>query len=370
MDAVVQLIRNGLCCIKDLELLRTTGLWDSTYVMQYYDFPEPMNKTTPLEVMIGLCQFYVVVTASRSGFNMMLSSYGKYKRIERLLSTRTSAKNAPDRIVNASLIKEGHFALRSLFIGALLCFIGVSFFWLFANSFHVTETDWIGGVQGLIHALSVSEVCLLPLLWFMWKDGREQLNKAQRMKHLAKEMKDSGKVTADDVDLSSLEALTGWLPFWDAGVGPFEPAPKNEDKLMSKETASIQRALDDILGSDKKDDKDEKARKAKLRDTAEQLLEKARITRLEGYREFLYLVLNAIAFYGYLVAIIVFYYDNEETQPYWIRQYALANFTNEDADWHGNFIGDFMWTIEPMVILGSPRFLKPRTSTEKKIKSE
>ena len=27
---------------------------------------------------------------------------------------------------------------------------------------------------------------------------------------------------------------------------------------------------------------------------------------------------------------------------------------NEDADWHGNFFGDVMWTVEPIVILSSP----------------
>jgi hypothetical protein len=34
------------------------------------------------------------------------------------------------------------------------------------------------------------------------------------------------------------------------------------------------------------------------------------------------------------------------------------------ADWRGNFAGDFMWTVEPIIILASPfliSWVKPKT---------
>jgi hypothetical protein len=56
LDSIVQLIRNFLCCIKDWQLFSDTWLYDPKVTQQYYDFPEPLNKTTPLEAMISVVQ--------------------------------------------------------------------------------------------------------------------------------------------------------------------------------------------------------------------------------------------------------------------------------------------------------------------------
>jgi hypothetical protein len=69
------------------------------------------------------------------------------------------------------------------------------------------------------------------------------------------------------------------------------------------------------------------------------------------------------------MAPLTFYYDVEEVQPYHIQSMKLF-YGNVDADWTGNFSGDFCWTVEPLVIWLSPVFIswmKPRT---KKLKSE
>jgi hypothetical protein len=72
--------------------------------------------------------------------------------------------------------------------------------------------------------------------------------------------------------------------------------------------------------------------------------------RMEGYREYLYFVLNFIAFYGYMLGVLTYYFDNEKDQHYIVQQLKLG-YTNMEADWGGNFAGDLMWTIEPIVIL-------------------
>ena len=91
--------------------------------------------------------------------------------------------------------------------------------------------------------------------------------------------------------------------------------------------------------------------------------------RFEGYREYLYFILNFIAFYGYLMGIIV-YYVEEENEPSGIRSLKFGA-SHEIADWTGNFAGDFMWTLEPMIILSSPFFLNRMTKyRETKIKSD
>ena len=54
MDAIVQFIRNALCCIKDLQLFEEYGIHDAKLSLQLIggDIPEPFHKTTPIEYLI------------------------------------------------------------------------------------------------------------------------------------------------------------------------------------------------------------------------------------------------------------------------------------------------------------------------------
>jgi hypothetical protein len=371
MDAIVQLLRNAMCCVKDLKLLQTTLLWDPNYTMQYYDFPAPLNQTTPLEALISVTQAIACYSTTRQGYKMLVTSWGKIRRIERLLDVRGPMKTDADRLVNASLVKESMFALRSLFIGFNVLCIGICFFWLVGNSWHVTETDWIGGIQAVIHALTVMEVCLLPLLYFMWKDAVEQFSKAIRMELLASKMK-KGELSTHAMGLSSFEALTGWLPFWDAGVGLFEGPldPIKEEKDMAQEVAKVEEDLKALVGKKGDGEKEVKVRKQRLQEKADELLASVAVTRWEGYREYVYFVLNCVAFYGYLVGIVVYYWDDELKQPAWIQNYLLLGMNNTLADWHGNFAGDIMWTIEPVIILGSPALFNRMRPKPSKLKAD
>mmetsp|Transcript_5296 Transcript_5296/g.10462 ORF Transcript_5296/g.10462 Transcript_5296/m.10462 type:complete len:384 (-) Transcript_5296:64-1215(-) len=383
MDSIVQLIRNGLCCIKDLDLFRESlpFLYDPKVTNSFLTrLPEPLDQTTPLEVMISMGQLYAFSSCTRSGWNMLTTSYGKVRRIDRLIKTRSPATNDADRIINESLVKEGKYALRSSFIGFLVALIGTSFFWLSANSWHITETDWIGGLPALIHALTLAEVCLMVLLYYMWKDAGEQMAKAARMQRLAKVLQD-GTLTAKEVGLPSFEALTKWVPFWDAGVDVMaaDPEPKEEEKLVVKEQVKVLQSLRDLVGikmSDKKkDDVDEKEkdeeqlRRKRQQEKAQELLEASQMTRWEGYREYLYFVLNAIAFYGYMLSIVAYYFDNEETKHHTVR-YVMFHLESHAADWHGNFAGDLMWTIEPIIVFSSPVLFSLMKPQPKKVKSE
>lgn len=375
MDAVVQLLRNGFCCIKDLDLFQSTFLWDANVTAQYYDFPEPLNKTTPLEAIISVLQLYVVLTGSIAGWNMFFKSFGKIRRIERLMDTRQAVRTPADSIVNASLIKEGMLALRSIFVGQNIFFISVSFFWLFANSWHVTETNWVGGLAGLIHALTVMEICLLPLLYYMWKDGKEHLEKSNKMKELAATL-EKGELSAKDLPLGSFQLVApDWKPFWVDGVNPLDSIDSSKEaKQMEEEISNVSRILQTFAPDAKKTDndaneKEAKARANKLNETASDLLSKVLVTRCEGYREIVYLVINTIAFYGYAMSIVCYYFPDEGKQPALVQR-LLFGMNNIDADWHGNFAGDLMWTIEPIIILTSPFLLQSLQREKKKAKAD
>jgi len=365
LDAIVQLTRNALCVVKDLDLFRETWLYDANVTAEYYDFPEPMNKTTPLEAMISVVQFYVFWSGVPAAWNLFWASYGKLNRIYRLMEVAETAANDTDRLINASLIKEARMALRSMFVGFNVFFISFSFFWLSANSWHITETELIGGLPALIHALTVMNIGLVPLLYYMYKDAREQFARSAHMRMLTSKL-ETGSATTAEMGLTTLEALSGWLPFWDSGVGFWERVNKEKEvKQLSTERARLQQILDDILGvsASKKDQSVAQVQKEK----AMELRGIQRATVLEGYRELVYLVINTIAWYGYTVCVVVYYWPDELQQPDWMRL-LLLNYMNDDADWTGNFAGDLMWTIEPVIVLLSPILITAiRNSGKKKI---
>jgi hypothetical protein len=308
MDAIVQFYRNALCCVKDLGLFQDSlpFLWDASVTMRYYDLPAPLNQTTPLEVFISLGQLYAVVSLVKAGWTLFAMSIGKMMRIQRMMEPQKEpaqttddtdrfineslVKDGMDRFINESLVKEGMLAIRSMFVGFILFFIGLSFIWLVANSWHITETDWLGGLQGLIHALTVMEIGLFPLLFFMVKDGNAHLVKARRVKNMADQLR-AGTLTRLDLDLISLEALTGWQPVWEAGVSPVVS--------MALEKTTVANSLDALFGKEgeKTKDVDDGEKEDKIRSElrqakADELSSAASVARVEGYREFLYVILN------------------------------------------------------------------------------
>jgi len=339
MSDYVQFFRNLLCCVKDWQI-GPDFLHDPSVTAQYYEFPEPLNKTTPLEFFISWLQFYPFIFLTKAGFDMVLSAIKTVRRIEALLEIQTLKRVSSSpieknneiatRLVNAKLIKDGKQAIKNLIIGIQLFFIGFSFLWLFANSWHVTETSWIGGVWALIHALTVMEICLIVLLYYMIVDGQDKLKTSKKMIELADSLKFKDKMTTPPINLETYEFMSKWNPFWNEHLG--------DEKHLEKETESVQRTLEVYRGEGKGGEKEEKIRQSTLTGIADRLREEAYTTKMEGYREFLYFALNSVAFYGYLLGIIVFYFEEHENEPTWLR-YMKFNYTHDMADWHGKFPG-------------------------------
>jgi hypothetical protein len=368
LDTVVQFVRNALCCCKDLHLFANTKLQDPTHTAEYYNFPPPLDKTTPLELLISTTQLYACASTTLSGYRLIMESgYGKLRRISQLMHIHESQSkhSLADKLVMSSLLEAQAAARKSMFIGFNVISIGISFFWLFANSLHVTETDWIGGVFGLIQALTIMEACLVPLLYYMLQDGYSLLSKANRLQALVGKLQ-SGSVVESDLTVETYQWIVtnGWTPFWTLDYGPVEPLPDQvtETKSVNEEVQKLSTTLNAIT-SKKKD------MSTVLTNAAARLESEVSMLRMEGYREFLYFLINWIAFYGYLLGIIVYYYDEDEFTPTHVW-HLKAGMKNEDADWYGNFAGDLMWTIEPIIILGSPFLLTWLKPTSIKVKKD
>ena len=366
MDAVVQFVRNALCTAKNFNVFPDSFLYDPKVTAQYYQFPSPLNETTPLEIIIAVTQLYAFVTVSLAGYKLITrSGVWKLQLISRLVNARAmtgndksgSRKKDKDedkmksvseavarRLVSESLIKEADVATRSFFVGVNVFAIGVAFFWLVANSFHVTSTNWIGGISGLIHALTVMEMSLLVLLYYMLKDGAVAIRKSFRMRDFASKISGFKTTDLEKITIDQYSWLVdGWSPFWAEGTSGSAIDVAAEGKLLIKEEEAIASKLASFL---KKIDKG----------ISDRIQRQSRIALFEGYREYVYLVLNFFAFYGYLACILVFYFPDEKTQPEYLRA-VLLWLPNQDADWLGNAVGDFMWTLEPIIILTSPMII-------------
>lgn len=384
MDAVVQLIRNALCCVKDLNLFPLTILHDPNHTTKYYSFPSPhLSQTTPLELLISFTQLYACVSCTLSGFRLVknngLLKLQKLNRIADKIEDKyfkdIKSKKAL-AFIQQCMMKEANSAVRDTMVGTLVASIGVSFFWLFANSLHVTATGWIGGLPALIHALTVMEVALVPLLYLMLKDAAGSISKAAKIQaFLERFLGDDSKnkpAKGDDewLDLETFTFLLGddWKPIWSDCVVSSSSGQNvaDDDKVLQKDMEGVETQIKLLTSKDNKTIVSE--------EVGQRLQNSAVKYKMEGYREYLYFILNFIAFYGYLLGIIVYYFEeNEETkqqQPYFVTSLKFGT-TNEIADWAGNFAGDLIWTIEPIVILLSPILIKRMIKLgETKIKSD
>jgi len=411
MDTIVQLIRNALCCVKDMEYFSDTILYESKHVQsiwkthlgQYQQLEDPYDRTTPLEVLIGITQFYACLSCMYGGFQLTWSSVGKLKRIVQLLENQLVLVNTnktenkkndekkdhdqerhfdvtANRLINESLIREAKKSMKNIFIGLCVFPIGVAFFWLFGNSFHFTESGIIGGLSCLIDALTVMEFCLIPLLWYMIVDARtafdlqhESTKVRAVLEHVVENTNQKEVFTHSYVNITryGLMDSSGWKPYWQSGISPLSSIADDKENSIEKETKKIQDTLrvwfptasssskeddDDHDNDDDSNEKEHKIRNEALVTSMKQMEQSVLTLGLEGYREYLYFVLNFIAFYGYLMAIICFYYPDDTAQPKWVSHMKFGS-KNNDADWTGNFSGDLMWTIEPSIILISPYYI-------------
>ena len=364
MDAVVQLIRNALCCVKDLNLFSNSFLYDPAETAKFYLFPAPhLSLTTPLELLISISQLYACISCSIGGYNLIFGK-GVFK-LKKLSCTsdilRAKFKDIPSPaniIIRDSIMAEADSAMRCTISGICVLPIGIAFFWLFGNSLHITSAGWIGGLPFLIHALTVMEVALVPLLYFMIKDAAAALAKAKKITDLAEHL--SIKKEKENVAWLTFETFSmldnDWKPYWSENI-----TSDAESKLFIKEIEVVQTNAKKILERTTFDS-----------ESVANLEGKAFASKFEGYREYFYFIFNFIAFYGYLLGIVVYYFDDEEKETVYVRRLKLG-YSNADADWSGNFAGDLMWTIEPIVILASPIVLGWMTNRNKnlgKVKSD
>jgi len=391
MDAYVQFVRNFLCCLVDLNVpVPSAPLWYSSFIKSGY-FPSPVDETPYIKLCIAFTQFYAFVSVTFSAYVTLkrsLSDLIKYQKYAAASSFGSSTNPDADRVVDTFISEKIGSSRRGVLTGVCLFGIGPPFIWLVANSLQITRTDWIGGLPALIHALTSMEIFLIPFLYLMLKDGTAMFSRARKMRRVATQISKSAGEGRKEIFDGGIDCEAfGWLESNATAAGAFletdddaargayaSPGDRlcsfdplkvgtavgggddDVDKSVSRARAEVAASIARWKNGGGKDGKKGKEDKKELLLAAavSPLLAAADRLRYEGLREYLYFLLNFAAFYGYMLSIIVFYFDDEVKHPQTVRKLTME-MSNPDADWYGNFAGDLSWTIEPFVIL----FLSP-----------
>merc|ERR1712032_2076 len=238
---------------------------------------------------------------------------------------------------------------------------GFSFFWLAANSIHLTGTGWIGGISALIHSLILMEVSLFVLLYYMIKNGNEKIKVSNRMKKIVMKIKENNRFENSyiiDCDFFNWLQNHKMLVLYCLSSGEKRNKnnnKKSEEKDYKQNMKHITSTLYALTRKHKtNEDNFIKAFGQTPEEISLRLLEEAKVYKWKGLCHFIYFLLNLMAFCGYLMAIICYYIYTEDRRKEIILSYFTFGYTCIQAEWVGNFVGDLMWTVEPLVMLFSP----------------
>jgi len=405
-EFVVQFFREGLCCLKDWHL--GPSAWYDPNVtnatLKFLFFPvakyvpvfaadHPLCQIYPIEFMIACLQCYPVVSEIHAGVVLIVNGRKRLQQIEYMLlqqpirkislptntittttvvdpKKKTTTTTNEDDIIDSSRIAEtyvlnklrqdGYEAMRHAMVGLQLVFMGIGWAWLVAHSLHITDTNWTGGLTGLIHAHTTMLLALAILLYYMMVDGLQKLQSAQVLEEVLDKYEDENHFKLALKDQATLCQLLDhglvqqqWQPTWcrnDEDETNSQLPQKDNASILWQEDIDIVQANVDLLHDDFFCEDNTVVRQQ----LQEEWKEKAAMSRLEGCRDFVFFGLNLVAHYGYTIGILTFYWDKEDdTEPTWLKVVKLYQ-GHHYADWCGNFIGDLMWTIEPLVALLSP----------------
>jgi len=395
IDVFIQLIRNGLCCIKDFYFLKIylPNIYNKLHILNYYPFIyiSHVEKTTFMDFIISLtqlfgCIYYIwkgyFLITSNGFLKLMKLNRFKYLRMKYIANKAIRAKyinkerndkvnkendtsnntkiNNPifseseissDQIICHYIIKEADSAFQNTIIGISYTVTGIGFFWLAVNSLHITKTDCIGGYPSFIHYLILMKLALSLRLYYMIQNGNKKSATSKRMKLFSIELKSkSGIKRLENIDsyhFSWLHIYGIWVPFCSPSFGK----DISEQEKYDKEIEYIINAIESLSKTPREREKDyaiffgQTANK-----TSKQLEDKSNVMKWKGLCDYFFFSLNLVAFYGYLIEILCYYFNENDDQ---YLSCVLLGWSCMNAQWRGNIVRDLVWTIEALIIIVS-----------------
>ena len=228
----------------------------------------------------------------------------------------------------------------------------------------------------VVDSFAVMEVGLLYFLYLAWKAILNARRKAKLLRWLSEALTQHPSKDKE-ISLHSIlllvEVQRGILPSFLEDLGMlvsisselkaphFEKANELLQKIQKGDPATARQAAVDLWGlwlTGSTDKRDKKVRKTGEEvsvlktDIVKVMDRQAAKVEARNRLDFVLFLLNVVAGYGYLLAIVSYYFPAGSAQPNWVKS-MKQDLSDENADWYGNFAGDLAWTIEPFLIIVS-----------------
>ena len=369
LSTVVALVRNALCVFKALTpgsmlpfVLQTPLLIDlSSYLYckdSYCVFFQQSTDTTLIEWCIGITQilaFYLNVT---NGYQTFIKSYRKYNKLSehKYLCKLHGLKNELHieyYIIDDGLTSMINKEIENIISSVLEMICGICFLFLFGNSLHLHPTAHPKQVINALIVMNIALIYFLILMWNTYKNRNYDNIKSNYIYDLL--LKEKSLFSNIDNGIIMVSASAGFKNSYKAlqvlSKNKFQLNYENLDnedndlwlESMQNDFDDVTKVIDEINRNNSKSSYNVNLIKTNLQ---EQIYYNNNIV----YLDLIYFILNFIAFYGYTIGILAYYYPLNSNPSAFIKLLKLG-LDDDFGDFWGNFAGDLAWTIEPYLIL-------------------
>lgn len=383
IGSYTQCVRNFLCVVKSILPVQ--------YYLQRPVFsyaPHPFNKISTLEGLIAITQFLAVVINIISSYNSMIFGFRQYYRAHYgILSVDRHSVSYPSKgsiehtILRHGLREDMKDGMTKFCVGIAEFVVGCAFIFLMANSLHLHGIDH---PIPLMQALISLEMALLYFIKVILTGIISNVSKASKYANLEKLLVEAMvKPEFKNMKISNRKLMdfaceVGFLNnLMDAYIF-VNPTYFPAYRLSYSAIDGIEKDLQEI-GKEFVDEKLEDFNNPKKVVTVVRsvvnptfcanLLIESRSLYVEAFFDFLILSLNVLAGWGYWMCILAFYYPDAYTTAnavpvtadpmmHFISRIVMLQLSPSRASFYGNFLGDFAWMLEPLLVISKPTLLR------------
>ena len=385
---IIALVRNGACNVRTLAPTILAG-------------PSIIRGVSVIDAIIGGTQGIASLLGTFKGVKLVMVGYRSRLRLGKWLAGAEDMPNGPEKQIMLDGVKaEMSKSNNDMLVGLLEYVTGLCFFVLASSTL-----GYLDNLDMVIFALLLMNIALVYFLFLMWKSYADANANAQLTEALAAKL-DSANFSNEKNAVGVLMKCLSDAGFqgklheavsrMDTGYKAIYANPDAEANMVEAESDVLETILSDLClqnddtgsmftdvntppkarGRSKSPARGRSTSKSPAREKSPRkrttskgkgkmasvagMAKVARSVAAYGLRqqsrelsastglELTYFVLNFIAFYGYSLCILAYYFSNSNETWHHILKFGM---THGDSDWWGNLAGDLAWTIEPALIL-------------------
>lgn len=374
----VQFFRNFFCVLKSIASISGAGLPIYLVILNnrihQTDYGLISTKTTVVEYIIATLQFLGIVFNFVNGVKGLRHGYYSYLKNKKYLyllnrlSLENKYKSCYFTIVGNQLNSDINSSIHEITGGFFQLVIATGFFFLTCNSLHIVGPNH---PKPVIDALIGQEIALLYFLGRMTKGYFKCISNYTEYHEVASLMDNLNKNYEGISDSNLLRFLFGYgfgterlfeaLASIKPNYSVLSEYIHHDENLVEIDHQMTNLLIKELQATESLVAYITKATDERAKEFRGNCMLSLKIKSVDSLAnsslEFMYLILNFMAGYGYMMGILAYYFpiSNGATLPLWL-QVLFLGLSPARADWWGNLVGDVAWTIEPIIMLGVSYF--------------